>query len=423
MTRVLVIGSGGREHAMVRALTTAAGVEILAAPGNPGIAEMARTIDVAVDDVPGLVGAARSNGVDLVVPGPELPLVLGVADALTEAGIPCAGPSAAAARLEGSKSFTRILTDAAGVPSPAYQVVADVSEVDAAVDAFDRPPVVKADGLAAGKGVLLLRSRAECRAAVREILAGRFGRAGRRVVLEERLSGVEASLFHACAGQGAVALPHARDHKRLLDGDRGPNTGGMGAISPNPLIDEALEREVAESIVRPTLAAMAARGTPFRGFLFSGLMLTEDGPRLLEFNVRLGDPEAQAVLPRLADGAFLDVCLWAAGDGADPPDVVADARSACAVVLAAAGYPDEPRRGDAITIDPALETDDRWFIHAATRSTDSGLVTDGGRVGSVVAVGASAGAARHAAYQGASLVRWEGMTYRTDIGSVGSEGG
>jgi phosphoribosylamine---glycine ligase len=421
--KVLVVGSGGREHAMVRALATAPDVEILVAPGNPGMAAQARTVEVAIDDVSGLVETAREGGVDLVVPGPELPLVLGLGDALDDAGIPCAGPSAAAARLEGSKSFTRILTDAARVPSPAYQVVADPADVDAAIDAFDRPPVVKADGLAAGKGVLLPRSRAECRDAVREILAGRFGAAGSRVVLEERLTGVEASLFHACSGVESVALPHARDHKRLLEGDCGPNTGGMGAISPNPLIDDALELEVAESIVRPTLDALAARGTPFRGFLFAGLMLTADGPRLLEFNVRLGDPEAQAVLPRLADGAFLEVCRWVAGAVESPPDARADRRSVCAVVVAADGYPDKPRRGDPIVFDPDLETEDRWFIHAATRVDDGGLVTDGGRVGAVVARADGASGARHAAYEGVSLVRWEGMRYRTDIGAGGSESG
>jgi phosphoribosylamine---glycine ligase len=421
--RILVVGSGGREHAMVRALATAPGLDLLAAPGNPGTAALARPVAVAVDDVAGMVEAARHLGVDLVVPGPELPLVLGLGDALDEAGIPCAGPSASAARLEGSKSFTRILTDAAGVPSPAYQVVVDAAEVDAAIAAFDRPPVVKADGLAAGKGVLLPRSRAQCRDAVREILAGRFGAAGSRVVLEERLSGVEASLFHACAGVESVALPHARDHKRLLDGDRGPNTGGMGAISPNPLIDEALELEIAESIIRPTLNALADRGTPFRGFLFAGLMLTDDGPRLLEFNVRLGDPEAQAVLPRLADGAFLEVCRWVAGAVESLPETVADPRAVCAVVLTADGYPEDPRRGDPIAFDSDLETADRWFIHAATRADDGVLVTDGGRVGAVVARADGAARARHAAYEGVSLVRWDGMTYRTDIGSVGAEGG
>lgn len=402
---------------MCLALATSSDTEILVAPGNPGTAALGHNLAVAADEVPGLVEAARAHRVDLVVPGPEVPLVLGLADALAEAGIPCCGPSAAAARLEGSKSFTRRLTDAAGVPSPAYQVITEPAEVDAAVAAFKAPPVVKADGLAAGKGVVLPRSVAGCRRAAQEMLAGRFGAAGRRVVLEERLFGVEASLFYACRGSRLVALPHARDHKRLEDGDRGPNTGGMGAVSPNPLIDEDLQREVTEAIVRPTLAALEERGTPYSGFLFAGLMLTDDGPRLLEFNVRLGDPEAQAVLPRLDDGSFLDLCHWAVGAGLDPPDVVVDPRAVCAVVLATQGYPDEPRTGDAISMDPELETPDRWFVHAGTAVTDGALVAAGGRVGAVVARADSLAAARRAAYEGVSLVRWAGMTFRRDIGA------
>jgi phosphoribosylamine---glycine ligase len=349
------------------------------------------------------------------VPGPEMPLVLGLADALAEAGIPCAGPSSGAALLEGSKAFTRLLADDAGVPSPAYRIVDDPDDVDAAVAAFEAPPVVKADGPAAGKGVLLPDTPEECRRAALEVLAGRFGGAGHRVVLEERLVGAEASLFYACRGTDLVPLPHARDHKRLGDGDTGPNTGGMGALSPNPIVDEALVAEVTDTIVRPTLEALVARGSPFSGFLFSGLMLTDAGPRLLEFNVRLGDPEAQAVLPRLVDGAFLDLCRWVAGEGPEPTPAT-DSRSVCAVVLAAEGYPDDPRRGDPIAIDEAVEGPDRWFIHAATRVVGDGLATDGGRVGAVVARGDSAAEARQSAYEGVRLVRWEGMTYRSDIG-------
>ena len=219
-------------------------------------------------------------------------------------------------------------------------------------------------------------------------------RAGRRVVLEERLHGVEASLFYACRGTVVAALPHARDHKRLLDGDRGPNTGGMGSVSPNPLIDPGLEDEVTETIVRPTLGALEQRGTPYVGFLFAGLMLTDEGPRLLEFNVRLGDPEAQAILPRLGAGSFLDLCRWAAGIAPGPPPVPVEPGAVCAVVLAAAGYPDSPRKGDSIVLDPSLETADRWFVHAGTATADGLLVTNGGRVGAVLARAGSLGAAR-----------------------------
>lgn len=414
--KVLLVGGGGREHAMALALATDPSVEIVAAPGNPGIAAVATTVPVAVDDLAGLVALARTEGVDLVVPGPEIPLVGGLGDALADAGIPCAGPTAAAALLEGSKAFTRLLADDAGVPSPHYRIVDRPADIEAAVAAFEAPPVVKADGLAAGKGVLLPDTHAECADVTLEILDGRFGPAGGKVVLEERLTGIEASLFFACRGDRVIVLPHARDHKRLLAGDRGPNTGGMGALSPSPIVDDALIETAVATMVRPTLEALDARGSPFAGFLFAGLMLTDDGPRLLEFNVRLGDPEAQAVLPRLGPGVFAQVCRWVAGLEDAPPIVEEDPRPVCAVVLASAGYPDDPRRGDAITVHPDLATPDRWLVHAGTRLAEGDLVTDGGRVAAVVARGDTAEGARSAAYEGVSLVRWEGMMYRTDIG-------
>jgi phosphoribosylamine---glycine ligase len=418
--RVLVVGSGGREHAMCRALAEAGGVDVLAAPGNPGTAQVARNLPV--DDVDGIVSAAVSEAVDLVLPGPEAPLVLGLADALAAVSIPCCGPSAPAARLEGSKAFTRAVTAVAGVPSPGFTVVVDRSGVDDALTRFSAPPVVKADGLAAGKGVFLPETPGEARRLVIDLLGGMLGDAGRRVVLEERLYGVEASLFYACRETEVVVLPHARDHKRLEDGERGPNTGGMGAVSPNPMVDASLVDEVTASIVLPTLEAMAARGSPYSGFLFAGLMLTDDGPRLLEYNVRLGDPEAQAILPRISGGGFVDVVAWAAGIGdEEAPIPVEDPRSVCAVVLAADGYPGPPRTGDPIEVDPGLEGADRWLIHAATRLDDGTLVTAGGRVGAVVGRAESLERARLLAYEGVGLVRWEGMTYRGDIGDLGDD--
>ena len=416
--KILVVGSGGREHAICRALATTPGTTLFAAPGNPGTAVLGENLDVAADDIAGLVSTARSIPVDLVVPGPEAPLVAGLADALHEIGIPCAGPSAAAARLEGSKAFTRALTEASGVPSPAFRVVERSADLDRALAAFQSPPVVKADGLAGGKGVFLPDTLEECREAAADLLSGRLGSAGARVVLEQRLEGVEASWFHACRGTDVVPLPHGMDYKRLQDGDEGPNTGGMGAVSPNPVVPGALEGDVRESIVLPTLRRMQREGTPFRGFLFSGLMVTSEGPMLLEYNVRLGDPETQAILPRLPDGAFSEVCAWVSGLSDDRPRIVFDDRVTCAVIVATDGYPESPRIGDGVTLGDGLETADRWFIHAGTARDGQGLRTAGGRVGAVVARGDDLDDARRSAYAGVDLIQWPGMHYRSDVGDV-----
>lgn len=401
---------------MARALASDPEVELLAAPGNPGTASLGTNLDLPADDVSALVSAARDHRVDLVVPGPEGPLVAGLTDALVTAGIRCAGPGRAAARLEASKGFTRQVAAEAAVRSPAHRLVSDPAALDAALAAFAEPPVVKADGLAAGKGVMLPADFDECRRSASDLLGGSLGEAGRRIVLEEHLFGVEASLFYACRGTAFVALPHARDHKRLLDGDQGPNTGGMGAVSPNPAVDTDLEQQVADEIIRPVLRVMVDRGTPFHGFLFAGLMLTATGPALLEFNVRLGDPEAQAILPRIQQGRFREICSWVAGAGEDPPHFGIDPDATCAVVLAAEGYPEAPRGGDPIEIDPAMERPDRWFVHAGTASTNGRLVTAGGRVGAVVARAGGAAVARRLAYDGVGLVRWEGIAYRRDVG-------
>ncbi len=416
--KVLVVGGGGREHAMCRALAAGSDPpEIVAAPGNPGIATVARTLPIPIDALDELVAAARSEAVDLVIPGPELPLTLGIADALASAGIPCCGPSRAAARLEGSKVFTRDIAAAAGVPSPDYRVVDHPDQIDDAVASFDRVPVVKADGLAAGKGVFLPDDAEACRAAARRLLAGSLGPAGERVVIEERLEGVEASLFFVVDGTDTVRLPHARDHKRLLDGDRGPNTGGMGSVSPNPDIDDQTIARVEASIVGPILSHLAEAGHPYRGFLYAGLMLTADGVKLLEINVRLGDPEAQVILPRLAPDAFAEIAARAAGGRLGHIEVPVDPRPTCTVVAAAARYPEIPRSGDVITIDPETETAARWIDHAGTAVRGDRLVTAGGRVLAVVGRGATASEARAIAYEGIAGIHWDGMQYRTDIGA------
>lgn len=427
--RALIIGSGGREHAMARALRTGSppDLELFIAPGNPGTELLGRNVPVAAGEVAALTELVRRERIELVIPGPELPLCAGLADALAALpGVLCCGPSAAAAQLEGSKLFTRQLTAPLGVPGPRFEVVRSVEELDAALAHFPSPPVLKADGLCAGKGVLLPPTFAHCRSAGRELLDGRLGPAGRTLVLEERLTGSEASLFYACHGEQLLALPHARDYKRLCDGDNGPNTGGMGAQSPNPAVTPALCDEVTRRIVRPTLGELARRGTPFVGFLFVGLMLTASGPKLLEFNVRLGDPEAQAILPRLGDGEFLRLSLAVARGELEGLQLRTSDWPTCAVVLAASGYPDAPTLGGTLSVPGNLATAHRWFVHAGTALRDGQLTVSGGRVGTVVAQAATAEAARKLAYDGlADLTCTLGsqLIFRSDIGCAETAAG
>jgi phosphoribosylamine--glycine ligase len=424
--RVLVLGSGGREHAMVRALAATSPAaapddapRIFCAPGNLGTAECATNLQLRVDDVAAVVAAARRHAIDLVIPGGESSLCAGVADALAAAGIACCGPSQAAAQLESSKGFTRALTAPLGVPGPRFFIVRDPAELARAVRSFDTPPVVKADGLASGKGVFLPDSHAECLAIGSELLAGSLDAAGRTLVIEERLRGEEASLFFACHGERCVALPHARDHKRLYDGDRGPNTGGMGAVSPSPLMTKEFERAARERIVEPTLRALASRGTPFHGFLFVGLMLTESGPQLVEFNVRLGDPEAQAILPRLLPGEFLRLCQATAQGALDGFELRLRDRCTCAIVLASQGYPSRPRLGDAITFDAALLAQcGAEVLHGGIEGRDGTLRTAAGRVMTIVASAQSPSDARARAYRAADAVHFAGQTRRSDIGQI-----
>lgn len=417
--RVLVIGSGGREHAMARALATSDGIQLYCAPGNPGSALYGRNVAVRAEDLDGIIEFAQRERIDLVVPGPEAPLCAGLSDRLAAVGtVRCCGPSAAAARLEASKAFARELLAPLAVPGPRFRIVRDRAELRPAVAAFSAPPVLKADGLCAGKGVFLPATFAECVAVGETLLDGALGAAGRTLVLEERLYGVEASLFFACHGEQHLALPHARDYKRLCDGDSGPNTGGMGALSPNPAVSAELVREVAASIVQPTLRALCQRGTPFVGFLFVGLMLTREGPRLLEFNVRLGDPEAQAILPRLGAGGFLRLCLATARGELDGLMLPISPQPTCVVVLAAAGYPASPQLGTALHIAPELHQRDRFFIYAGATLRQGKLRVSGGRIGAVVAQAPSLEEARCNAYAGLAHVRGEGLFYRRDIGAA-----
>jgi phosphoribosylamine--glycine ligase len=409
--RILVVGSGGREHALVRTLRRSPQrPEVLCAPGNAGIRRDARPLDASADDPELLARAARDAGVDLVVVGPEAPLVAGLADALAAAGVRCFGPLAAAARLEGSKAFAKEVMRAAGVPTGAHRVVGSVEEGMAAI--VDYPAVIKADGLAAGKGVVIAADEREARGALEDMLvARRFG--DQAVVVEEYLAGAELSLLALCDGERAVPLAPARDYKRIGDGDTGPNTGGMGSFSPVPEVD-GIVRDVIASVHQPVVDELARRGTPFHGVLYAGLMLTPGGAKVLEFNVRFGDPETQVVLPRLRSD-LLELLLAATEPGGLSglePDW--DPRAAVCVVLASRGYPASASSGDAIAgLDQVPEGVE--VFHAGTAERDGRVVTAGGRVLGVTALGEDRAAARSAAYAGADVIAFEGAQLRRDI--------
>jgi phosphoribosylamine--glycine ligase len=413
--KALVIGGGGREHAIVRALRRSAHApEVLCAPGNAGIAADAECLpEVGAEDVEAIVTAAVQRRADLVVVGPEAPLVEGVVDALAEAGVPAFGPSRAAARLEGSKAFAKQVMDEAGVPTADHFLLRSREEALERLAEATYPTVLKADGLAAGKGVIICPSEEEARAALDVFFTERrFGET--TVVLEEFLEGEELSLLALCDGENVVPLAPAQDYKRIFDGDRGPNTGGMGSYSPVPGFGAAEVEEIVEQVHRPVVAAMAARGTPFHGVLYAGLMIGPGGPKVLEFNTRFGDPETQAVLPRMRSDI---VDLFEAAR--EPGGLVGigaefDPDWAVTLVLASAGYPQSSSKGDVIHgLEAASELAE--VTHAGTAARDGEIVTAGGRVLNVTALGPTPAAARERAYDAAGRIAFEGMQIRTDI--------
>jgi phosphoribosylamine--glycine ligase len=416
--RILVVGSGGREHALVWAIAASPLVEkVYCAPGNAGIAEEAECVPIGADDLRGLVGFAKEARIDLAVIGPEAPLVAGVVDRLEEAGIRTFGPRQEAAALEGSKGFMKDLCARYGIPSAAYGRFADAARAKAFIRERGAPIVVKADGLAAGKGVVVAQSVAEAEAAVEAaLIEGRFGKAGASVVVEEFLAGEEASVMALVDGANFLVLPSAQDHKAAYDGDRGPNTGGMGAYSPAPVLTPALEREVCERILAPTVEAMRSEGRPFAGVLYAGLMITADGPKLLEYNVRFGDPECQALLVRLKSDLL--PALIAARDGQlgffdlrwhDEP-------SLC-VVMASQGYPGDYRKGSEIrNLAAAAQEPGVTIFHAGTAEKDGRLVAAGGRVLDICARGPSLAEAQGRAYRAIEAIDWPEGFCRRDIG-------
>lgn len=415
--KILLIGSGGREHALAWAISASPLCDLLfIAPGNPGTAQCGENVAVDVADHNAVIAFCRLQGIDLVVVGPEGPLVDGIADDLRQAGIKVFGPSKAAAQLEGSKGFTKELCAEFAIPTAAFGRFGDAASAKAYVATQGAPIVIKADGLAAGKGVIMAETLDEANEAIDMMFAGGLGEAGAEVVVEEWMIGEEASFFALCDGTHALALASAQDHKRVGDGDTGPNTGGMGAYSPAPVMTPAMEERVMAEIIRPTLAGMTKRGTPFQGVLFAGLMITAQGPKLIEYNVRFGDPECEVLMPRLKSDIV--PALLASCDGVlDNVDLRWRDEAALTVVLAARGYPAKPETGSVIRgVEKAEALDDVLVFHAGTKLKEGELTANGGRVLNVVGLGKSVREAQVRAYEAVDRIDWPEGFCRRDIG-------
>lgn len=423
--RVLVVGSGGREHALVWKISQSNLVDrVFCAPGNAGTELDAENVEIAATDISGLVDFAKQNRVDLVVVGPEQPLCDGLVDALTLAGIRAFGPAKNAAELEGSKAFCKQVLRRANVPTADFNVFNTPEDAERFVSERyeetpdDVPLVVKADGLAAGKGVIVCSNRDEVFVAIDQVARQRqFGSAGSQIVIEERLVGVEASVLAITDGKTIVTLPAAQDHKPAWDGDKGPNTGGMGAYCPTPLVDKKMFHWIEEHVLLPTVHTMKRSRTPFHGLLYAGLMLTPQGPRVLEYNVRFGDPECQPLLFRLKSDLFELLMATAEGRLASVPDLTWDERTAVCVVMASEGYPGSYEKGKLIRgLEEAAQVPDTKVFHAGTQRDEAGVVTSGGRVLGVTALGDSVATARLQAYKAVKCIRWDGAWCRKDIG-------
>ena len=416
--KVLLIGSGGREHALAWKIAQSPLLtRLVSAPGNPGMAKLGEVRDVGATDVAGQVALAQQIEADLVVIGPDAAVEAGVADAMAEAGIPCFGPTAAAGRLESSKAFTKAFCARHGLPTAGYAVFELAAEAKAGLDRFLPPYVIKADGLAAGKGVIIAPTRMEAEGAIDDMLGGQFGAAGSRVVIEEFMTGEEASLFALCDGKHYRLFGAAQDHKRAYDGDQGPNTGGMGTYSPPPVLTEELLRAAERQLIAPTFDAIAAEGSPYRGVLFAGLMLTPEGPKLVEYNARFGDPECQVLMLRLKSDLlpYLEAC--ATGRLDELPGIEWHGDVAICVVMAARGYPEAPLKGSQIRgADADFGPDVVVFNAGASRGADGTLRAAGGRVLNICARGPDLITARARAYAAIARIDWPEGFYRSDIG-------
>jgi phosphoribosylamine--glycine ligase len=418
--RVLIIGAGGREHALAWKAAQNPSVEtIFVAPGNAGTAlePKLENVDIGVEDIAGLVAFAKEKAIELTIVGPEAPLVIGVVDAFREAGLPIFGPTQAAAQLEGSKAFTKDFLARHQIPTGAYANFTEIEPALAYVREQGAPIVVQADGLAAGKGVIVAMTLEEAEAAIKDMLAGNaFGEAGSRVVIEEFLDGEEASFIVMVDGENVLPMATSQDHKRVGDQDTGPNTGGMGAYSPAPVVTPEIHNRIMEEVIYPTVRGMAQEGNPYTGFLYAGLMIDKDGtPKVIEYNCRFGDPETQPIMMRM-ESDLVELCLAAIDEKLDQVESKWDPRASIGVVLAAGGYPAAYNKGDVISGLPQVEAEGEKVFHAGTDNKDGDIVTNGGRVLCATALGNSVSEAQQRAYELAKQISWDGMFHRNDIG-------